>query len=563
MHAAQAMADWAAMGLAHCVVSPGSRSAPLVLAASRLGLHTHVAADERAAAYMALGLSLATGRPAAAICTSGTAALNFLPAAAEALLSEIPLLLLSADRPPEWIGQQDGQAVFQQHAFGPHAKAAFQFPTNPAHPDELWHCRRLAQEAWQAATTGPQGPVHVNIPLREPFYPKENEVLEMPAGKMGRRIIATPPQLERHVLVHGQQHWERQARRLIVAGQMPFNIDLQNALKALLEYAPDCVLLYDASSNLHGLRHLPNALPAAWVDLCSPLTEALQPDLVVHLGGAITSRRLRNWLRSCPAPPKTNVWRVQSYAYPAPDTFQHLSDVVVADPTWLITKLAEHSFFQAREASSYSSEWATAFEGIQNRVNSIPKGDWNEALAVQQALEALTEGTTVHFSNSLPIRWAGWLDALPALARTWTNRGASGIDGCTSTAVGYALARREEQVLLVTGDTAFFYDRNGLWLQGGVPSNLKILILNNGGGAIFSLIDGPGSLPEKESLFVNPHSLSAQNTAADFGLGYFSAKGLNDWPAALDAFQKYDGACILEAFVTVQSAEAARKSLLA
>ena len=543
-HAADLLRILAAHGCTDWVIAPGSRSAPLVLALARMeGIRTYLCGDERAAGYRALGMAAATGRPVGVVVTSGTAVLNLAPAVAEAYLAEIPLLLLTADRPPEAIGQQDGQAVVQPGAFGPNVKAAFTLPPQPTQPDELRHVHRLANEAARLACTYPRGPVQLNVPFREPFYPGAGEEPDYARPIPVWRTVAAPALPDRPQLVELLQAWQRAPRRMIVVGTQPYDLDLHNAVRALLYYAPDVALAADMA------RPNPEQNPE------------LAPDLILHLGGPLTSRQLRRFLRACP---KAEVWRIQPYAYPAPDPFYGLSRLVVAEPAAFITKLGEHSFFEAATDDTprpnLAQVWAALAAPTQARIIPAlavpgPDGNPNEAAAALAALQSLPEQGVVHLGNSMPVRWAQWLWQPGPHQRVWANRGASGIDGCTATAVGYA-AQTDRPVLLLTGETAFHYDRNGLWTGEPLPANLKIVVLNNGGGVIFRLIDGPAALPERERFFENAHGLMAKGIAQDFGLAYHACQALT--PEVLQThLWGIEGPALVEVFCDPAGAEAA------
>jgi 2-succinyl-5-enolpyruvyl-6-hydroxy-3-cyclohexene-1-carboxylate synthase len=489
------------------------------------------------AGYTALGIAAATGKPVGVVVTSGTAVLNLAPAVAEAYLSNIPLLLLTADRPPEAIGQQDGQAIFQVNAFGANAKAAFAFPVVKNEADvRLYH--RLGNEAALAAITHPKGPVQLNLPFAEPFYPTDGEVYDFtraaPVWKQNEvQGLPSRPQL-----VELLQAWQAAPQRIIMVGTQPFDADLHNALRALLEYAPDVVLCADPTSNVASLavENMPYRADFGLLPAVNPEVEYL----ILHLGGALTSRKLRTWLRGL----NGEVWRVQPYASPAPDPFYKLRQVVVAEPAAFITKLGEHSFFEGATGANRSINLPTMTPLPSLRA---------EPRAAQVVLESLPIECVVHLSNSMPVRWAQWFWKPGPYQHVWCNRGASGIDGCTSTAVGYA-RKTDKPVLLLTGETAFLYDRNALWTGEPLSANLKIVVLNNGGGLIFRLIDGPANLPERDRFFENRHSLTAESAAKDFGLAYFACMEVTPELLAENLWD-IDGPAIVEIFCDADETE--------
>jgi len=533
-HVADLVQILAGHGVAHAVLAPGSRSAPLALAFERYtGIALHVVADERVAGYTALGIAAATGLPVAVVVTSGTAVLNLAPAVAEATLAQIPLLLLTADRPPEAAGQQDGQMVYQANAFGQNAKAAFVLPVVESGADlRLTH--RLLNEACLAATTPPYGPVQVNIPFAVPFYPAPGQDYDFARPVPVWHQALAPPLLTRPQLTELQAAWQNARQRMVVVGTQPHNLDIANALSALLYYAPDVLLCADPTSNV---AHLAGHNVPLLADFNKLETLAMPPEdvLILHLGGSLTSRKLRQWLRTLPG----QVWRIQPYASPAPDPFYKLNKIIVADPAAFITKLGEHAFFENDPKPALPAPDVQVAAAI---LATQPV----EAHLAQTVLASAPETCVVHLSSSMPVRWAQWFWQPTQHQHVWCNRGASGIDGCTSTAVGYARTT-DRPVLLLTGDTAFFYDRNALWAAEPLPPNLKIVVLNNGGGHIFGRIDGPRGHAELERLFINPHNLSAKSAADDFGLAYFSTHALTAEILAQTLWQQ-SGPALLEIF---------------
>jgi 2-succinyl-5-enolpyruvyl-6-hydroxy-3-cyclohexene-1-carboxylate synthase len=213
--------------------------------------------------------------------------------------------------------------------------------------------------------------------------------------------------------------------------------------------------------------------------------------------------------------------------------------VIVAEPASFFTKLGEHSFFEGGEDAKRIGWTIDAPTGEQLLARQPAEAIWAKIV-----LESAPEECVVHLANSMPVRWAQWFWRPGPHQRVWCNRGASGIDGCSSTAVGYA-RKSDLPVLLLTGETAFFYDRNALWTGEPLPPNLKIVILNNGGGGIFRLIDGPGNLPEKDRFFVNPHKLTAKSAAEDFGLAYYQCDRV-DAPLLQEKLWQVPGPAILE-----------------
>ena len=520
------------------VVCPGSRSAPLTLAVARHPkLRVRVMADERSAGFVALGMAQQSGQPVAIICTSGSAVYNLAPAVAEAYFQQVPLLLLTADRPHEWLGQQDGQTIDQVGIFGSHVKRSYDLPADYTHPDARWYIERSANEAITLSRLTPAGPVHVNVPLREPFYPAPDELFQY--GPV--RVIDTLP--VQSVLAPNVWHnllaeWDGSTRPLIAVGQLPHN----PALLTILNKISDewgIPVLGELTSNLpHNNRFITHT-DTLLSGLSEEQADALRPDLLITIGNGFLTRNLKTFFRGPASRSGANEggkaarhWHIQPNVERIQDSFQSLTTLIPAEPVAFFEKLFADVDYQRflqgdddeslDETGPFFRTWQTADRRAAQVVAQTlappdaPLTDWS---GIQAVLDHLPVGSVLHVANSMPVRYAN-LCGLPEhqQIQVWANRGVSGIDGCLSTAVGAALLT-DRMVTLLIGDVAFFYDRNALW-SAPVPPNLRIVLLNNDGGHIFRLIDGPSRQPELETYFETPHGYTARNTAADAQLDY-------------------------------------------
>lgn len=518
-------------GIQHFILSPGSRSAPLTIAFNRNPhLNCRVVTDERAAGFIALGLAQQTGQPVGLICTSGTAAANYGPAVIEAYYQRVPLLVFTADRPPEWIDQQDGQTIHQPHLYAPHTRGNFQLPVEASHADAQWHAERIISEAINRARRPIPGPVHINVPLREPLYPQPGTIAEPRPGL--KPIQLSRPQLRVCAADWPdlQAEWRAANRKLVIAGLQPPDAELSAALTDLLR-DPSVAVVADVAANLHpiaGVVHHVDAISGA-----KPATaaDALKPDLVVSFGGPVVSKTLKLFVRKYPP---AHHWHIDPGGEHI-DTFRALTRVIPADPAPFFSELAH----LPNSSGAYQADWQTqensARRALSALLSDIPFGEF---AAVQRVLAALPAQSNLQLGNSMAVRYAGFigLDQVAPGIRADSNRGTSGIDGSLSTAVGAALAT-DRLTTLITGDLAFFYDRNGLW-HTHLPPNLRVILLNNHGGGIFKLIDGPSNLPapELEEYFFTPQPLSAERTAADHGCDYGFAADADSLEAQLPAF---------------------------
>lgn len=502
-------------GLRDVILSPGSRCAPLVLAFVRHGgFRVKTISDERAAAFVALGMAQQTATPVILVCTSGTAAANYLPAIAEAFYQQVPLLVLTADRPAEWIDQWDGQTIRQQGLYGAHVLKSFQLPADYGHADAVWHLNRSLSEAILLSRRWPGGPVHLNVPLREPFYPQPGQVLKARSGLRIFREHAHEGQLSDRQAAQWRTSLSQFAKVLVVCGQQQPDEYLRQLTSQLALYYP---VVSDIISN-H--QQSPQAIRMQdWMlGTEAPVKAHLQPELLITFGKSLISKNLKIFLRRHPA---LVHWHVQPDG-DVPDTFQALHEIIRCTPeAWI-----EQVMLQCPPASAaFHIRWQAAEQVARQAAEQAATDTqdiWAEPLIVHQLLRRCPAGIALHLANSMSVRYANFWGLAPQQdALVWANRGTSGIDGCTSTAVGHALSDPERLHVLLTGDLAFFYDRNALW-QKYLKNNLRIVLLNNHGGVIFRMIEA-GQLPELEEYFETEQPLDAARTAADFGLEYHRA----------------------------------------
>lgn len=518
-------------GIRHVVLSPGSRNAPLTISFARNPkIKTYNIVDERSAGFIALGMAQKLKKPVVICCTSGTSLLNYAPAVAEAYYQEIPLIIMSADRPPEWIGQRDGQTIDQLGALNNFVKGTFQLPSSPEHKDERWEYVRKLNDAVNLARFPKVGPVHVNIPFKEPFYPLLEQSLEFSSNLKIIAPIAT--KTSRELQPETIAKWHQASRKLIVIGQH----DLDQELDELLEAVGDqSVVVSDVISNTtysSAIRH--HDLFLAGID--QRLADSLRPELVLTIGKSVISKNLKLFLRNNPP---TELWHVCSHGDQM-DTYQALTGVINADSRGFLRQVIDRpakSDFDQQVASNFIQNWKLADDTTNRKLNkALSVLDWAEFTAFDQVLKAIPEGSDIHLANSMPVRFANFIQQLKPDCEVFCNRGTSGIDGTNGTAVGHALST-DRPTYLLTGDLSFFYDRNAFF-HAYPMDNLKIIVFNNYGGGIFRLINGPGSLPELEQHFETRHSHTAKFTALEYGFDYHGVKDTEGLVKALHAIIK-------------------------
>ncbi|NME70985.1 2-succinyl-5-enolpyruvyl-6-hydroxy-3-cyclohexene-1-carboxylic-acid synthase [Flammeovirga aprica] len=533
----QLVAQLSLMGVKDVVLSPGSRVAPLALAFARHpDINTLSVSDERSAAFVAMGIAQQTESPVVIACTSGTAALNYTPAITEAYYQRIPVIVITADRPTEWIDQWDGQTIRQNNIFGNHIKRSFQMPDDLSHADAKWYKERIANEALNEALSYPQGPVHINWPLREPFYPDAEEQFDFDASSIRiRKELSSEPYLEEEV-------WEEELipllqqnkKILIVAGQSQLDKEVEESLSAL-----PFPVVSDVISNY---GHLENATVHQDVFLTPEKNKDLQPDILITFGKSVISKNLKLFLRNNKP---LEHWHIQE-AGDVPDPFMSLTKVIRSSEALFFDQLNSINF----EEEEYI-EFLTNWKENNDRVKA-QKADFFELLSfselevVNHLINSLPENSTLHLANSMSVRYANFIGVEREDVKVFANRGTSGIDGSTSTAIGHAIANPDELHFLLTGDLAFFYDRNAFW-NNYLPSNLKVVLLNNHGGVIFRMIDGPARQPELGEYFETEQRTSAKYLAEEYKLKHWEINSREEFYYTFDEFiQPNSQACIYE-----------------
>jgi 2-succinyl-5-enolpyruvyl-6-hydroxy-3-cyclohexene-1-carboxylate synthase len=522
-------------GIKDAIVCPGSRCAPLTLAFVRQsGIQTRTISDERSAGFIALGIAQQTKRTVVLICTSGTAAYNFAPAVAEAYYQRIPLLILTADRPTEWIGQWDGQTISQQNIYGDHVKRSYNLPQEYEHPDSKWSIYRSINEAVNLTQEGHHGPVHVNVPLREPLYPPAGETISFSDDIRITERVTTKITLPAKTLQQLSAALEQSKKVLVVGGQGSLSVNLVASLNSLAT-SGDVAVVGDVISNLHPLPSAIRYPDVFLAQLEEKVKKDLQPDLLITIGQSVISKNLKLFLR---ANKPIAHWHVDEETGPIIDPFQSVTTLVQQNPEDLFAALSKAAK-ENSDRKQYVQKWQALEQKTANAIKDFfREEDAGELSFVNHVMHEVPDHTSLHLANSMAVRYANFcgLGENKKGVQLFSNRGTSGIDGCTSTVVGHALSS-DSMHTLITGDLAFFYDRNAFWNNYNVR-NLRVIVLNNHGGAIFGMIDGPASQPEVDEYFVTRQTLTARNLADEFSLSYRRINTNENVAAVLEDFYK-------------------------
>ena len=515
-------------GVNHAVVSPGSRNAPLIIALSRSRIKTHIVVDERSAAYVALGMAQQLKAPVALVCTSGTALLNYAPAVAEAYYQKIPLIVVSADRPQEWIDQDDSQTIRQFKALDQFVKRSYDIPARCDDDTAVWYAERIAHDAMMEATSLRRAPVHINVQLAEPLNGLTTEPYKL------RRIHHFPSYdgicRDDIIKLKGQLLHKRV---MIIAGFMELNEPLRQALNAIAvnDYA---VVLTETISNMADDFTI-NAIDRTLLAI-DENDKRYYPDVVITIGGAIVSRKIKAFLRKV----KPDHWYVGLNDVTV-DCFQSLTRRIEANPDTFIPTLFQDSL----TVKSFCTIWQDAHTaGLLRHHKYLEKIGWSDMKAYETIFDFYQQNPDnliMHLSNGTTIRYAQ-LFGDRVIAPNFCNRGVSGIDGCTSTAIGAAMVNGP--AVLITGDMSFLYDISAL--SAITPKlQLKIVVVDNGGGGIFRFIDSTSSLPELEKYFVVKRNLDVEKVAASFGIKTYRADNADSLYEQLSNMMVEDGPAVL------------------
>ncbi|ELJ9282195.1 TPA: 2-succinyl-5-enolpyruvyl-6-hydroxy-3-cyclohexene-1-carboxylic-acid synthase [Staphylococcus pseudintermedius] len=487
-----------AYGLREVVISPGSRSTPLALAfESHPYIQTWIHPDERSAAFFALGLIKGSQRPVAILCTSGTAAANYVPAIAESHISRLPLIVLTSDRPHELRGVGAPQAINQVNMFQNYVRFQFDLPIADGTPNTLAVNKYQLQKASQFFDGPHQGPVHFNLPFREPLTPD-----------LSRQDLLTSLHYERP---HYQKTMDfsailpvlKQSKGLIVVGDMQHQ-DISQILTFATIY--DLPILADPLNGIRATQH-PNVVTTYDLLLRSGLN--LSADFVIRVGKPVVSKKLNQWLKTTDATQILVQNNADIDAFPKnPDYFFEMS---------------ANDFFRALGdiPAAYRKMWLRQWQSMEEQARHTIKAHQktvnDEAAYVSRVLDKLGADDVLFVSNSMPIRDIDNL-YIDHQARIYANRGANGIDGVVSTALGMAV---HQKVTLLIGDIAFYHDMNGLLMSKLNDIHMNIVLLNNDGGGIFSYLPQKEGAPEHfERLFGTPTGLNFEHAALLYDFNY-------------------------------------------
>jgi 2-succinyl-5-enolpyruvyl-6-hydroxy-3-cyclohexene-1-carboxylate synthase len=488
------------------VISPGSRSAPLIIGFNESDeFKTLSIVDERCAAFFAIGIAQQTRQPVVLVCTSGSALLNYYPAIAEAYYSNIPLIVISADRPGHLIDVGDGQTIRQENIFENHIL----YSANLSNKDSVTAAERITTALKKAINDS--GPVHINVPFDEPLYetimvdPKEIEGIENEELSM---LNETPIEIEE--LQKYADIWNSSTKKIVLVGEHYPDELLQIQLEHLIK-DPSVLILIENTANVSHSKFI-NSIDKLIFPFVENELEQFRPEILLSLGGLIVSKKIKQHLRKYQ--PKHH-WHIDVKR--AFDTFHCLEHHFKVSAQLFFSQFF---FLTKTTESNYQNFWLgkKAFRLKRHR-EFLDNCPFSDLKVFQLMLDAVPNNSQLQLGNSSVIRYSQLFDINDTL-RVFCNRGTSGIDGSTSTAIGAAYAVKENTVF-ITGDISFFYDSNALW-NSYIRPDFRIIVVNNGGGGIFRFIPGP---KESNALdyFETPHNFTAEHLCKMYNFEYNSA----------------------------------------
>jgi len=510
----------------HIIISPGSRNAPLTIGFSNYEyFKCYSIVDERCAAFFALGISQQIQEPVAIVCTSGSALLNYYPAIAEAFYSNIPLVVISADRPKHLINIGDGQTINQEGVYGNHIlyEANLDDDANESNSIEI-------NKAINTAILN-KGPVHINAPFNEPLYEMVDEFSEL-SEVIPFNSVSYLEDLSSYI-----ETWNKSSKKLVLVGVNQPNAITNNIIEYLAN--DDSVIVFtETTSNLHHEDFFPS------IDkIIAPLNESdfkkLQPEILLTFGGMIVSKKVKAFLREHQP---IHHWHIDDKK--ANDTFFSLSNHFKCSVNQFFNKLIIDN---CNIESTYKSYWLKIkHHRLLAHEKYLNNCEYSDLKVFENLLQSLPNNVNLHCGNSSAIRYMQLFNINSSL-QVYCNRGTSGIDGSTSTSIGASVVSKE-QTILITGDLSFFYDSNALW-NNYIPNNFRVILINNEGGGIFRILPGHKNTNNFDTYFETKHKLNAKQLCSMYGFGYSVVDSLNDLKSQLiDFYTTSDGPKLLEIF---------------
>ena len=502
------------------VISPGSRNAPLTIGfVNNPFFSCYSIADERCAGFFALGIAQQINEPVVLVCTSGSALLNYYPAFSEAFYSQIPLIVISADRPLDKIDIGDGQTIRQQNVFANHSLFDANLDENISDENDF-----LINEAINKAIFL-KGPTHINAPFEEPLYQTTETLLVTP------KIIDYNNNDSTNFLQSLQEFadlWNSSKRKLFLIGVNQMNVLSAEIIEKIANDS-SIVVLTETTSNLHHSNFI-NTIDTLITPFTNEDFENFCPDILITFGGMLVSKRIKAFLRNYQPAHHWHIDALRAY-----DTFGCLSHHFKCNPEYFFSKFLRLT--KPISSDYYTKTQLINHDRIEKSKKYLATVRFSDLTVFDTIIPKLNKNSQLQISNSSAIRYAQLIEIDPSI-EVFSNRGTSGIDGSTSTAVGAAVAS-EKQTTFITGDIGFLYDSNALW-NNYIPNNFKIILMNNGGGGIFRILPGHDETPVFNTFFETIHNFTAEHLAKMYCFKYLKASNQHELHASLQELFKND-----------------------
>ncbi len=518
-------------GIKNIVISPGSRNAPLTIGfVNNPYFNCYSIADERCAAFFALGIAQQIQLPVVVVCTSGSALLNYYPAFAEAFYNQIPLIVISADRPQNKIDIGDGQTIRQKNVFENHSLY------NANLTEKIKKKNDIKIQSAINLSLHKKGPVHINAPFEEPLYETVNAIEVNPEIFPANQIDNSFKISQNFIDL-----WNATSKKMIVVGEC-FPDFIEDEITNKIGNDPSIVVMTETISNWHHDNFINN------IDaIITPFSEKehydFQPEILITFGGMIVSKRIKTMLRKYQPKLHWHIDELRGY-----DVFGCLKHHFKMNPNDFFKQImVANQSIDSNYSQKAQELKKLRIKKSQEYLNNIPFCDFK---AFEVILPKLPKNIMLQLGNSSTVRYAQLFDIDKSIS-IFCNRGTSGIDGCTSTAVGAAVAS-DKQTVFITGDVSFLYDSNALW-NNYIPNNFKIIVINNGGGGIFRILPGHDETEVFNTFFETSHCLTAEHLARMYGFDYLIASSEESLKTILEYFYKINKPAILEVFTPTKS----------
>ncbi len=555
LHARQLAALLLAKKITDVVLAPGSRSGPLIHTFAGCGeFDCRTIVDERSAGYFALGLAQKRQNPVVLLCSSGTATINFAPAVAEAYYLGVPLIVITADRPQYWIDQMENQCINQQNLYHNSIKKSCSLPICEDEK-ELWFAARTINELLNTAVLHKKGPVHINIPFEEPLH----QTIDQPLPEIRNITIAqTEISLGEEACTRLAASICRAKKILVLVGQQQPDAGLDRELFAFARNN-DAVVLSEHLANVSLKKGFFSQVDLLSYAILAGNPDDFRPDLLITCGGQCVSKALKQFLRKNSPQLHFHIGDDDSHI----DTYQALTTIITMPAARFFQQLNGVEKKCAAD-NGWLSLWQQKNSAIERRYQiQLEKIHFSDMQVYNRIFQAIPESSVIHLGNSSPVRYA-LLNPPVKGACYLGNRGTSGIDGSLSTAIGYASSCCEKINTIILGDLSFFYDSNGLWNK-YVTQNLRIILVNNGGGNIFGFLEQLEKSSAFQQHFLASHQMKAEPLARAFGLDYLAAASSAQMEEGLQQLYhpEREQAALLEVFTDAKVNTASYKQLMA